>query len=70
MPVAALEDLVQGKLSAWSDPTRRESKRSKDESDLLRLGESHLRIVPLLPLLLRERLERQDRRGDRMTDDD
>ena len=38
-PVAAPLELVQGKLSAWSNPARREAKRSKDESDLLRPGE-------------------------------
>ena len=63
VPVASLPDVVQGKLWAWSDPTRRESKRSKDESDLLRLGEAHPEIVPMLPGPLRERLERQQARG-------
>ncbi len=45
--VAALEDLVQGKLWAYLDPQRRMTKRKKDELDLLRLGEAfpHLRIL-------------------------
>jgi hypothetical protein len=43
--VAALEDIVQGKLWAYLDPQRRMTKRKKDELDLLRLAEAfpHLR---------------------------
>ena len=63
VPVAAIVDLVTSKSAAWSDPTRRESKRAKDESDLLRLGESHPEVVSLLPAALRERLQRQQERG-------
>ncbi len=40
VPVAALPDLVQGKLAAWSDPRRRPTKQLKDKLDLLRLAES------------------------------
>jgi hypothetical protein len=49
MPVAALDDLVQGKLWAATDPARRASKRQKDRLDLTRLCESHARIIPLIP---------------------
>lgn len=62
VPVAALADVVRGKLWAWSDPSRRESKRAKDEGDLLRLGEAHPEVLPLLPAPLRARLERQQTR--------
>ncbi len=69
VPVAALEDVVQGKLWAWSDPTRRESKRSKDESDLLRLAESHSEIQEMLPAPLRQRLENQRTPGSLVDED-
>ncbi len=69
VPVASLADVVQGKLWAWGDPTRRESKRAKDESDLLRLGESHPEIHAMLPAILRERLEKQQERGPRIAED-
>ena len=41
VPVASLEDLVQGKLWAWNDTSRRASKHLKDGSDLVRLAEAH-----------------------------
>ena len=63
VPVASLADVVQGKVWAWSDSTRRESKRAKDETDLLRLGENYPEVINLLPPPLRERLERQQARG-------
>jgi hypothetical protein len=49
LPVAALEDLVQGKLWAIADPQRRASKKAKDKADLIRICESHPRIVALIP---------------------
>ena len=49
LPVAALEDLVRGKLWALADPQRRASKRAKDKADLIRICESHARIVSLIP---------------------
>lgn len=50
LPVARLEDLVQGKLWAFQDTARRASKRAKDRADLIRLCESHSRIMALIPL--------------------
>ena len=47
--IAALEDLVQGKLWAFADPTRRASKRAKDRADLIRICESHPQMIPLIP---------------------
>ena len=47
--VAALEDIVQGKLWAYLDPQRRMTKRKKDELDLLRLGEAFPQLRKLLP---------------------
>jgi len=48
LPVATLEDLVQGKLWAATDPARRASKRAKDEADLVRICESHPHLLPLI----------------------
>lgn len=39
LPVAAIEDLLQGKVWAASDPSRRASKRQKDLVDIARLLE-------------------------------
>jgi len=39
--IACLDDIVRGKLWAYSDPTRRLSKRKKDELDLIRLAEAY-----------------------------
>lgn len=41
LPVAALEDVLQGKLWAYTDPQRRPSKRQKDLADIMRLLESN-----------------------------
>lgn len=49
MPVACLADLVQGKLWAATDPTRRRSKRAKDEADLIRLAELHPEVFASVP---------------------
>jgi hypothetical protein len=40
LPVAAVEDLLAGKLWAVQDPTRRASKRQKDLADIARLLEA------------------------------
>ena len=49
LPVAALEDLVQGKLWALADPQRRASKKAKDKADLIRICESHAGMITLIP---------------------
>ena len=41
IPVAALADVMRGKIWAWQDEGRRLTKRKKDELDLLRLAEAH-----------------------------
>ncbi len=55
--VASIEDVLQGKIWAFSDPTRRPSKREKDLADIMRLTETHPQLVSLLPDRLKERLE-------------
>ena len=41
MRVASLEDTLQGKIAAWRDNERRQSKKIKDLGDIARLVESH-----------------------------
>jgi hypothetical protein len=53
--VASLEDTLRGKMRAWAEPGRRQSKRIKDLADIARLVESH----PQLWDLLTEELKRQ-----------
>ena len=48
MRVASLEDTLQGKIRAWSDAKRRQSKRIKDLGDIARLVESHPELWELL----------------------
>ena len=49
LPVASLEDLLQGKVWAASDRSRRASKRQKDLADISRLLEAHPRLRELVP---------------------
>ncbi|MEI6262471.1 MAG: nucleotidyl transferase AbiEii/AbiGii toxin family protein, partial [Deltaproteobacteria bacterium] len=41
MRVASLEDTLRGKIKAWRDADRRQSKKFKDLGDIARLVESH-----------------------------
>lgn len=59
VPVAAIEDLFQGKIWVAMDPARRPSKRQKDLADLLRLIEVKPELEGRLPAPLRDRLRRQ-----------
>lgn len=49
MPVAALEDVLQGKIWAVSDPQRRGSKRQKDLADIARLIEQYPHLKEQVP---------------------
>jgi hypothetical protein len=49
LPVAAVEDVIQGKVWAASDPTRRPSKRLKDLADIARLLEVAPQLRSLIP---------------------
>jgi hypothetical protein len=55
--VASLEDTLRGKIKAWSEPERRQSKRIKDLSDIARLVETHPALWDLLPAELRSLLQ-------------
>lgn len=49
MSVASLADVLRGKIWAYSDETRRKSKRQKDLSDIMRLVEGHPSLKGELP---------------------
>jgi hypothetical protein len=60
--VASLEDTLQGKMKAWADPDRRQSKRIKDLADIARLIEAHPALWAVLSDDLKARLERPDKK--------
>jgi hypothetical protein len=49
VPVASISDVVQGKIWAWSDETRRATKRKKDELDLMRMVEAFPELREMMP---------------------
>jgi hypothetical protein len=49
MSVAGLKDVLRGKVWAYSDATRRKSKRQKDLSDIMRLVEAYPVLMDELP---------------------
>jgi len=51
--VASIEDLLQGKIWAASDPDRRDSKRKKDIADIARITESYPHLRDRVPPALR-----------------
>ena len=57
MMVAILEDVLQGKVWAYMDHTRRKSKRQKDLADIMRLTESYPYLNTRLPSRLQEELK-------------
>ena len=56
--VASLEDTLRGKMRAWSDPQRRQSKRIKDLADIARLVEAHPELRDLLTDDLKPQIQR------------
>lgn len=56
--VASLEDTLAGKVKAWSDTTRRQSKRIKDLGDIARLVESHAHLWDRLPIALQTQIQK------------
>jgi hypothetical protein len=58
MRVASLEDTLRGKIEAWRDPERRQSKKMKDLSDIARLVESHPHLWQLLDPELQKTIHR------------
>jgi hypothetical protein len=60
MSVAAVEDVIKGKIWAYSDEQRRKSKRQKDLSDIMRLIEEHPSLLDNLPDSIRKRIDQID----------
>ena len=59
MKVARLEDVLQGKVWAYMDKTRRKSKRQKDLADIFRIIERYPQLEASLPQILREEFDKQ-----------
>ncbi|MFO3797400.1 MAG: nucleotidyl transferase AbiEii/AbiGii toxin family protein, partial [Anaerolineales bacterium] len=57
LPVARLEDVLQGKIWAALDPERRGSKRQKDLADIARLIEHYPHLRDRVPPEILARLE-------------
>jgi len=57
MRVASLEDTLDGKIRAWKDSTRRQSKKLKDLGDIARLIESYPHLWITLPDELKSIIE-------------
>lgn len=58
LPVAALEDVLQGKIWAATDPARRASKHLKDLADIARLLEAYPHLQPRIPADILAQLRR------------
>jgi hypothetical protein len=58
MRVASLEDTLKGKMKAWSEPERRQSKRLKGLADIARLVEAHPHLWEMLTDDLKKQVER------------
>jgi hypothetical protein len=56
MNVAAVEDVLQGKIWAYQDSTRRASKRQKDLLDIARLIETHPKLAAKVPKEIRDKI--------------
>jgi hypothetical protein len=58
MNVASVEDVLQGKVWAYSDEKRRMSKRQKDLADIIRLIEAYPSLEQLIPSVILENLKK------------
>ena len=54
MRVASLDDTLAGKIKAWAEPTRLQSKQAKDFTDIVRIVEAHPRLWSSLTPELRQ----------------
>jgi len=55
--VACLEDTFKGKIKAWSEPGRRQSKRLKDLTDIVRMVEAHPHLRDMLTDELKKQIQ-------------
>jgi hypothetical protein len=60
MRVASLEDTLAGKIQAWRDARRRQSKRTKNLGDIIRLVEAHPQLWQTLPPDLKDQVEKPE----------
>jgi hypothetical protein len=58
MNVASVEDVLHGKVWAYSDEKRRMSKRQKDLADIIRLIEEYPSLEQLIPSVILENLKK------------
>lgn len=56
MRVASLEDTFRGKIKAYNDKARRQSKQLKDLTDIARLIEAHPELREMLPAEMKEKI--------------
>lgn len=56
--VSSLEDTLKGKILAWKDSSRRQSKRIKDLVDITRLVEAHPTLWASLPVELQTQVDK------------
>jgi hypothetical protein len=56
--VASLEDTLRGKIKAWKDSERRQSKKIKDLGDIARLVESHPHLWELIDPALKKVIQK------------
>jgi hypothetical protein len=49
LPVAAIDDILRGKIWAVQDATRRASKRQKDLADIARVLEAYPQLRGMVP---------------------
>ena len=59
MRVASLENTLRGKIKAWRDMERGQSKKFKDLGDIARLVESHPHLWDLIDTDLKEIIQKQ-----------
>jgi hypothetical protein len=57
MRVASLEDTLRGKMKAYGEPERRQSKQIKDLADIARLVEAHPELRDSLPPHLKGQIQ-------------
>ncbi len=53
-----MDDTLRGKIKAWSDQQRRQSKRIKDLGDIARLVEAHPQLWTQLPPELQQQIQK------------
>ena len=58
MTVAKIEDVLQGKVWAYTDKSRRKSKRQKDLADIFRIVEKFPQLEATLPQSIRRELSK------------